>query len=311
MQKEWILTLALIFVILTSGCISLSSLFHKNEGKPKPKDEALKMDISLKGKNPQEEISIFPNQTFDIQVSLINQGGKDIKNVHLNLTDPYGLHLNRINYKDYYGKIKECDLNSRSCSFSLPSWSQIFVYFSFRAPDKDEVALIGTELKPEFTLTYDFGGNATFYVPILSEKETSTKAKTQLIQTKGPIHIKIERANQEEEWEVEGNPFAVLISFEDVVNPNSGVEINQNNFTLSLVEPLERASSGQCDFSRHDEKWHPTRNITLPMTTPLICLINATSTNNQPWTYGKITAHYSYEYKVVRTQKISIKTKIV
>ena len=301
MRKEWMITLVLIGILLTSGCLK-----QKPSETPKPKDEALKMDISLRGKNPQEDISVFPSQSFDIQVSLINQGGKNITNVRLALTDPYGLHLNE-NEVDC-GNIGKYNRESRSCDFSsFPPWTQVFVYFPFRAPDAEEVALIGTGLKPEFTLTYDFGGNATFYVPILSRTEKSTKAKTQLIQTKGPIHIKIERANQEEEWEVVGNPFAVLISFEDVLNPKSGVEINQNNFTLSLYN-LDRASSGQCDF---DDKWHPTRNITIPMETPLICLLNATSTNGQPWIYGKITAHYSYTYKVVKTQKVSIKTKIV
>ena len=308
MRGRFILFLfLLILLIFISGCLGRQKE-GGNQTVPEGEDEALKFEIGSPGKEPEEEFEVYPNQIFKLQVRLLNQVNDDIRNVYFKITDPYGLHLKTLDCGEV-GQPKD----NYTCFYDVINrWTEKKIDIIFKTPSEEEIA-IERNLKPEFTLTYDFSGETSFYIPILDEKEKSTEAKMMLKQTKGPIHLNIERSGEGEEWEMEGNVFAILVKFEDVFNPKSQITIDKKSFELKLKNNLKANISdfGPCDFeiSNNGTVLRLKENITLPMQVPLLCTLKAGEVETG-WEYGIVEASYEYTYKVVKTLLVKVKTKV-
>ncbi len=156
-------------------------------------------------------------------------------------------------------------------------------------------------------------------IPILGATERSTDAKSQLIQTKGPIHVDIKRGftSSNYEWEWDGSGFSIIIRVKDVLTSDSHVTIEQNNFGLELtnlyVDPVEEKRFGRCDFSVDGtgKILSITEDITLPMITPLVCAMEAQNPQDLPWVYGQVIVSYrDYTYELVETKSIMVETVI-
>jgi len=155
MNREWlIVSLLLLITVFISGC----SVLDESQGNytPEYKDEALKFDYEITGQ-------VLPSQIINMKVRLTNQVQDDVENVELRVTDFYGLKLvsqlcsggillqNTPDDKSVCGSVSDrC-----GCKFSsIPSLDEKEITLVFKVPSSNEIATIGRELKPEFTLKY-------------------------------------------------------------------------------------------------------------------------------------------------------------
>jgi len=318
MNREWlIVSLLLLITVFISGC----SVLDESQGNytPEYKDEALKFDYEITGQ-------VLPSQIINMKVRLTNQVQDDVENVELRVTDFYGLKLvsqlcsggillqNTPDDKSVCGSVSDrC-----GCKFSsIPSLDEKEITLVFKVPSSNEIATIGRELKPEFTLKYKYHGETNYFIPILKADEKSTSAKIELVQTKGPIHVEIERGftSSSKDWEISGSQFSVVSRVKDVVNPKSEIEIYNENFLIDFNEPYLKLSPQRelCDFDTPSTRvvgyYIPDFNITLPLRTPLVCALEVSNTE-VPWVYGTITVNYNYNYKMVKTETIDVETEI-
>ena len=306
MKKGWlILALVLVGIIFISGCAD-----QDGEIIPEYKDEALKMEIEVTDR-------VLPSQAINMKVYLTNQVIDDVENIEFRVTDFYGLELvNQMCPVDPLtslpAELSNCGFISTNCGcgpFSVQSLDDEEMSFVFRVPTQEEIARIGRELEPEFTLEYDYSGETTYFIPIISPNERSTSAKPQLVQTKGPIHVDIERGftSSTGDWEISGSGFSIVVRVKDVVNPRNELSIYNESFVMTLNDILEiNPSFGNCDFNPIS----PQQNITLPMDTPLICALVGDS-GLAPWVYGQVKMNYDdYRYRVVETKSIMVETVI-
>jgi hypothetical protein len=297
-------------MILLSGC-GVLDISQSGNFTPEESDEALKFDYEITGR-------VLPGQVINMKVHLTNQVKDDVSDVKLRITDFYGLKLlNQIcpgADRQLTGD-NDCGFISDKCGchFStIPSFDDEEINLIFRVPDSDEIARIGRELEPEFTITYNYYGETNYLIPIIKFDERSTIAKIEKTQTKGPIHVDIERGftSSSDEWERNGSQFSIVMRVNDVLNSKSNVEIDRNNFTIVLNKPiLDTSGEGLCDFTPSGSDFIPNNNITLPMQTPLVCALEAYN-EQVPWTYGTITVDYNYTYKIVKTETIEVETVI-
>jgi hypothetical protein len=306
MQKMLISILVLFGIIFISGCVEQDEDFV-----PVYKDEALKMEIEMAGE-------ALPEQAINMKVHLTNQVEYKVENVEFRITDFYGLKLkNQICGSDGSSiSSSECGFMTTKCGCkfnSIQSLDDEEMNFVFQLPSEEEIARIGRELEPEITLKYNYWGESTLLIPVLSFDEKSTSAKIESVQSKGPIHVDIERGftSSSDPWEKSGSGFSIVVRVKDVVNSKNEMTIDKGSFTLDLTNLVVNEDIGRCDFDAtgsHKLK----QNISLPMKIPLVCALTAQSTGGVPWVYGQITAKYdNYEYKVVETKSIEVETIIV
>jgi len=295
MRKGLVLSLVLVGIII-SGCV------EQDVVTPDYHDEALRMETELTGE-------VLPSQGINLKVRLVNQVPDTVEKVNLTITDLYGLQIIR----------KNCaggDITSYGCGFpnGIQSLDDREINFVLKVPTKEELARIGRELKPELTLGYTYSGETTFLIPIIGPNERSTDAKSQLIQTKGPVHVDINRGftSSNKEWEWNASGFSIVIRVEDMLSSESQVMIDKEKFIITLDNLYNNTDFGRCDFIQFDvNKFKPTNNITLPMQTPLVCALEGDS-NGMPWVYGQVRVNYKdYRYKAVETKSIQVETVIV
>ncbi len=295
MIKNIILVFVLILIVLFSGCI----------GKPQGGvdieyfDEAIKQEIEL----PEKTLS---NQAIRMTVYLTNQVENDVNDVRFSISDLYGLKITNVKCAGEYK-------TDNFCYFpSIQSLDEKEIGFSLRVPADDELAYLGRNLNPEFTLEYNYSGQTMFYVPILKEKEKSTEAKMKSTQSYGPIHVNIERSftQSNNDWEREGNIFSIIVDVTDVLKSDNELEINKDNFRLYLTNLETGSEWGRCDFDSVGEYYTPSSNIKLPMKTPLVCALKAKENLPFPRVDGIVRVEYSYTYKTVEKKSISVETKI-
>jgi len=318
MKKEWLmLALVLVGIIFISGCAD-----QDGEIVPEYKDEALKMEIEVTDR-------VLPNQAINMKVRLTNQVRDDVENVEFRVTDFYGLVL--VNQRCPIDPLTSSTLELRGPSacgfistlcgcgpFNIQSLDEEEMSFVFRVPSQEEVARIGRELEPEFTLEYDYSGETTYLIPIISQNERSTSAKPQLVQKKGPIHVDIERGftSSTGDWEISGSGFSIVVRVKDVVNSKNELVIydydqdkGQNVFVgeLNINLNFDPNSELACDFDK--SSFEPNLDIELPMDTPLVCALVGDS-GLAPWVYGQVKMNYNYRYRVVETKSIMVETVI-
>jgi len=318
MNREWLILCFLVIIVLLSGC-GVLDISQGGNYTPEESDEALKFDYEITGR-------VLPGQVINMKVHLTNQVKDDVSDVKLRITDFYGLKLlNQIcpGATEKYDTNEECGFISTSCGcefLTIPSFEDEEINLIFRVPNSDEIARIGRELEPEFTITYVYQGETKYLIPILKEEEISTTAKIEKTQTKGPIHVDIERGftSSSDDWERNGSQFSIVMRVNDVLNSKSDVEINRDNKFDIVLNPYLADSPEEgvlCDFEyirteQGNKYYKPKYNITLPMQTPIVCALEATN-NIAPWIYGTITVNYRYTYKIVKTERIDVETVIV
>ncbi len=293
MRKELILSLVFIG-ILVSGCV------EQDVVTPEYHDEALKMETEVTGK-------VLPDQAINLKVRLTNQVPDDVDDVSLTITDLYGLEVMGKSSYCGGGKLTECELGD------IQSLDDREINFVLRVPTKEELARIGRELKPELTLEYMYSGETTFLIPILGSNERSTDAKPQLIQTKGPIHVDIERGftSSNYDWEWDGSGFSIIMRFEDVLTSDSDITIEEDQVGITLDNLIVSSAFGRCDFDTSSDPYGPGENINLPMVTPIVCALQAQNPT-LPWVYGEVKVTYTdYSYESVETKSIQVETVIV
>ena len=305
--KRFISTSFLIAIIFISGCVD-------QNGEPievEYKDEALKMEIEITD-------IVLPSQALNMKVYLTNQVKDNIGNIEFRVTDFYGLELvNQICPKDI--GLANCGFfaNCGCGPFDVQSLDQEEMSFVFKVPSKEEIARIGRELKPEFTLTYGYKGETTFLIPIIDKNEKTTSAELKLIQTEGPIHVDISRGftSSSNNWERDGDGFSILVKAKDVVNPNSDQIIDKNEFKMTLLNLQQALQFGECDFGLATPitnpvyPVNPNGDIVLPMKIPIGCSLEALDPN-APWAYGTVKMEYNYMYKIIELKTITIETVI-
>ena len=317
MNREWLILCFLVIIILLSGC-GVLDISQGGNYTPEESDEALKFDYEITGR-------VLPAQVINMKVHLTNQVKDDVSDVKLRITDFYGLKLlNQIcpGATEKYDTTIECGFISTlcGCEFStIPSFDDEEINLIFKVPTSDEIAKIGRELEPEFTITYDYHGETNYLIPIIKSDERSTTAKIEKTQTKGPIHVDIERGftSSSDDWEKSGSQFSIVMRVNDVLNSQSDVEIFRDNFTIVLNSYLGKSSEPGilCDFdpiridAQGNKYYKPYYNITLPMKTPIVCALEAYN-EQAPWVYGTIKVNYYYTYKIVKTERIDVETVI-
>jgi len=297
-MKRAISLVIILMIIFISGCVE-----QDGEIIPEYKDEALKMEVELTDK-------VLPSQAINMKVRLTNQVIDDVENVEFRVTDFYGLDLVSQTCPENK-EIPNCGFGFSNCGcglFNVQSLDEEEMSFVFRVPSKEEIARIGRELEPEFTLEYDYSGETTYFIPIINVVEKSTSAKPQLVQTKGPIHVDIKRGftSSSGDWEINGSGFSIVVWVKDVVNPKGELIIHNETFRVSLTNLYVDLKFGTCNF----DSGKPKQNITLPMDTPLVCALVGDS-GISPWVYGQVKMNYDdYRYRVVKTKSIMIETVI-
>jgi len=305
MNIKILIIFSLLSIVFLSGCI------EKNE-EVGYSDEALKLETEISEKT--EGIRILPGQTVRMIVYLTNQVENPVKDVDFYISNPYGIMISRVDCG--FGCVCErgsnscgnvsCDYNG--CHFDeIQSLDQYEIDFSLKIPSEEEISYFGWELKPELTLEYNYSGVSILYLPILKYGEKMEKPASELTQTKGPIHVDI----QSDKWISSGSIFPLYVSVKDVINSQSRIKIEKNNFHLSIPDYIElnETEIGRCDFSKGDGYYIPKKgDIMLPLKNPLVCTLKANVTI--PMVKAPIQAEYSYRYRVVKTEDIKVEHAI-
>lgn len=307
MRKNLVVLAFLILIVLSSGCV------NQTPGEPEYEDDALKLEIEVPDRS-------FPDQIVNVKVILTNQVENDITNITLRITDFYGLTLIYQNCSYDGENLNDCGFISTYCGCHFNSIPKDYDYreinFAFKVPGEDELARIGRDLKPEISLNYDYFGESGFFVPILSITEESTKVKIRTTQTKGPIHVEIERGltQSSDQWERPDVQFPVIVWVKDVIKSDSERAFDKRSLNLILLN-LKTADEGKCDD--FDSRplgdtfiLTPKESITLPMKIPLICTLVGFIPEGMPRTDGTIIVYYSYNYTIVETKTISVETEV-
>ena len=306
-MRRSILTSFLLLIIFISGCVE-----QNGEITPEYNDEALKVQIELTDR-------VLPSQGVNMKVYLTNQVENEVKDVYFRVTDFYGLNLiSQICPENNAIPQSECGFGISMCgcgSFNVQSLDEEEIEFRFKVPSQEEISRIGRELEPEFTLEYYYEGETTYFIPIIGPSEKSTSAKSELIQTKGPIHVDIDRGftSSSNDWERQGSGFSIVVDVKDVVNPqNEDVIIETGNFNGELINLINSSDFGDCNFDVNTAgEFSPKDDITLPMEVPLICaLVDTLGSSNAPWTYAQVRIEYNYVYESVETESITVETVI-
>ena len=256
MEKKWVIvTLSLVSIVFISGCVG------QNGGKiGEPKDEALKLEVRIKEKD--EGRRILPDQTIKMLVYLKSQVEDEVKNVSFRISNPYGLKIKKVDC--WFGCICEgtskssgcgekvdCLPNYNGCRYdSIQSFDEVEISFYLKAPSEDEIPYPGTDLRPEIVLEYDYGGESTFYIPILTYEERRRDMTSEFVYTKQPIHVDI----KSEDWVREGDIFPVYFEVRDVVTTRtseSRLTIPAKNFRVDFPDYVEinEDNIGRCDFN--------------------------------------------------------------
>ena len=303
----------LVIIIFLSGC-GINDESQQANFTPEEKDEALKFGYEITDQ-------VLPGQVINMKITLTSQVKDNIDNIKLRVTDPYGLKLLSQNCVSAGGNdLPNCGFVSPlrcGCEFSqLEGFEDIELNLIFKVPGSDEIARIGRELEPEFTITYDYRGESKYRIPILREGERTTTADIEETQTKGPIHVEMERGftSSNYNWERSGSQFSIVIRVRDVLTSKSNVEIDRDKFNITLNRYLIKSPEPGvlCDFVivGTNKYYNPKININLPMKTPIVCALEATN-DQVPWAYGEIKVNYNYTYKTVKTERIDVEIVIV
>lgn len=314
MKIVWLLTV-LILVVIISGCIG------QNGGTITPtySDNALKMDIKIREK--EEGRRILPDQTIRMTVTLTNQVEDETRDVNLNITNPSGVHISKVDcsfgciceWKDspspaHYEKTgcgSGVDCNYNGCHYdSIQSLDIEDITFGLKIPSEGEMSSMGgRDLNPKIVLEYDYNGTSSLYIPIYKSGEQA-QVKKQLTQTTGPIHVDIDS----DDWVRAGDLFPIYVDVKDVVGSSEKLTLDKNKFTMSTGHVDISDNIGRCDFTgSQDGPYYPTENITLPLDNPLVCTLKAREESPAPpMVKAPIIIEYSYRYKVETTETIRV-----
>jgi len=318
MVVKWLLAV-LILIIFISGCVGQNG----DSVKPEYSDNALKLEIETSEKI--EGRRILPEQTIRMIVTLTNQVENDVENVSLNISNPYGITISKVNCgcgctfrweeKDEH-ETKPCEsVPDGFCTFNgcfydkIQSLDQVEIEFSLKLPSEQEITYLGRELKPELRLEYDYYGESTLYVPILAEGEKIEEPPLEFTQTIGPIHADIES----DKWVREGSYFPFYVDVKDVVNSQSKLTINETDFKVNLTHAgIDEESIGRCDFTNETtiDYFIPKNEIVLPLKNPLVCTLKADEIT-VPMIKTRITADYSYRYIVEKIEPIKVEKSLL
>jgi len=312
MGIKW-LPIILILIVFISGCLE-----DGKEVKPEFYDNALKMEFEITEETQGKKI--LPGQIIRVVVSLKNQVENDTTNVDVYISDPYGMKVTQINCDEG----SPIDHNGQPYGWqfdSIQSLDEQEIVFSLKVPTKEELAMIGRRLKPEFTLKYDYAGISMRYVPILAEGEKIGEKSSEFTQTYGPIHVDIDT----DKWVREGDIMPVYVDVKDVVNSKSEIEIDKDYFRVFWVNQYFVMSTElvRCDFNaissssfgegcpdNCDCYTRPENmNIILPLDVPFVCALEVKDPL-APMAMGLIGAEYEYRYEVVKTKTIEVETEL-
>lgn len=292
-MRKWILLLVLVVVL--SGCVETYEY----------KDNALKMEIQ----SPEESL---PSQVVKVVIYLTSQVEKEINDVYLEITNTYSLRVTDVDCKPGNRVLIREKIGGRimneypiGCNFEqiLPL-DEMMIIFYLETPSKQEIGDTNKELKPEFTLSYEYSGETVLMVPIVKEGE-KTKATTNSFQSTGPVKVNIDKGrgvgSEEEQWEREGSVFSIKVELEDVAGSDYEVVVDKDDFTMTLSN-LEVYTDGTCDFD--ETSLHPKENITED--DELICALKARENFEEPWIPGSVVIDFSYHYELVETANVEV-----
>lgn len=308
MKITWLLTV-LILVIIISGCIGQDG----DKITPTYNDNALSMEVRIREK--EEGRRILPGQTVRMTVTLKNQVEDETRNVNLNIVNPSGLFISKVDCgfgcicewvdspspahyeKTGCGSDVDCDYNF--CYYdSIQSLDVEEITFGLKIPSEGEMSSMGRDLNPKIVLEYNYNGTSSLYVPIYKSGEPA-QLKKEFTQTTGPIHVGIDS----DDWVRAGDLFPIYVDVKDVVGSSEKLTLDKNKFTMSTGHVDMGEEIGRCDFA--PDYIHPTENITLPLDNPLVCTLKALEPS-APMFKAPIIIEYSYRYKVEKTETIRV-----
>lgn len=306
----------LILIVFISGCPDFNG---GDEVKPELNDNALKMDVKIREK--EEDRRILPDQTIRMTVTLTNQVENATKNVYLNITNPYGIHISkvdcgddciceweeggsrRIDTKGGCNGDVQCDYNR--CYFrSIQSQDEIDITYGLKIPDEEEISEMGRDLKPKIELEYEYEGTSALYLPIYKYGEKPVDPKKESTQTTGPIHVDIDS----DDWVRAGDLFPIYIDVKDVVRSSEKIVIDNAAFTMTVDHAdINDPEIGRCDFNLSGSVYNPEEDLELPLINPLVCTLKARDEETAPpMVRAPIIIGYSYKYKIGKTETIRV-----
>jgi len=298
-MKNELLFIFLFMIIFISGCTIRSNLEIPYD------DNAIKLDNFLIQKQVRPEKTVF------IDFSVVNQVENPVKNLDIKISNTGGFTIEKISCEDGTS-------NENGCSYDkLDSLDAKDISFLLRAPTREELGFVDPfESEITITVEYDYQGESIVVFPVLGYKET-TERHMKIGQSHGPIHVDIKpgfllkyeengRTVTEKDWATKEVPFDIEVSVNNVGSLGSSYEypnIELNSFEIELKNlKVDRSTENSCDLDG-DTILTPKETISVPTELPLICTINPIS---DP---GKITAKYSYRYKFIKKETITITEK--
>jgi hypothetical protein len=310
MRKNIIFIIVLITIVLHSGCVGQDG----KDGGPVYSDDALAL-LDYK-----TNTRVYHNEETSIEFWLTNQVEWDIRNVNVKLFNPNVFTVTKIICEN-----KE-NIGGNSCYFDkIPTTEARRVRIFLKAPSKEEIGTLENSYKVDLSVKYDYDGESFCNFRILSLEKENTETKIQLTQTTGPVKVKIEPSFLIEEktdqgtktisdWTVEGKPFNIKISNENVGSLGSDYEfpkISLSDFKMYLENVrLRSEDKGSCDFDwfNGDDRILTKDGIIVPTEKPLSCILIPNETIDQPEVPGMIRIQYSYTYEFIKSENFKIET---
>jgi len=305
MRKNIVLLLVLIVIVLFSGCVNQDGT---GNGGPVYSDNALAL-VDYKTK-----INVYHNEETSIEFWLTNQVEYDVNNVNVKLFNPNVFTVKKIICDELENEGRD------SCHFDkIPTTEARRVQIFLKAPSKEDIGTLEDSYKVDLSVKYDYYGESACYFRILSLRKESTKTKMQLTQTTGPVYVKIESGFLVQEktdegtrtisdWAVEGRPFNVKISTENVgsLGPDYEFpEITLSSFNIFLENVA--LDDNPCEFTLTDDGLTKA-NIIIPTKKPLTCILTPKKDLTKPEIPGVIRAQYYYTYEFIKTETFKIES---
>lgn len=293
-MKKTIISMFLLFtLVFLAGCTGQG-------GSGGYSDEVLSAEIKA-------PTNILPNSDLEISAVLTNNVRNSISNVKFLITDTYGLDI----------RVIDCDRGSKlsnGCSFSrIEEDDEMEVTFILHVPES-YVSTQELQVSPEFTITYDYSGQAIWSIPIVKKKSIIESIPSeQLMQTPGPIKVVVQKGlkvgSESGNELTEGSVFSLVITVSDI--GGSEMTISKNNFWVKLTNLEVYGSDGQtsCSFSGSSNRLTPLEDIKLPQEDPLYCVLRAKRIQ-RGWDMGVVEINFNYQYKIVKKIAMNIITNL-
>jgi len=314
MKSKWILLiLSLLAIVIVSGCGRLK-ISQPNGPPPIEYDDNA---LTLEGYKVQTRV--FPGQKTWIEFWLTNNVEYDVENVYVRFYNPSVFELTKEDIECSGG-----DKLEDGCYFEkIQSLDAKRIHVVLKAPSKEEIGELEETYKVQFSVKYDYDGESVCYFRILNKEEEETETEMQLTQTVGPIHIEIDpgfvyeqiedgRKTKISDWAIEGMPFSIKITGENVGKSKKGYEypdITLDSFEMTLRNVIvDEDDIESCDFD-YDNNILTKDDIVISEEekfVPLVCILTPEEGFTEPEISGIIKADYSYRYEFRKTEMITI-----